>query len=65
MNNTNLNNYIEVLEKENKEFKKQINDLRVENSNLGFINVMTTSRMLLLMVIFICVIFYGKNKKDN
>lgn len=65
MNNTNLNNYIEVLEKENKEFKKQINDLRVENSNLGFINVMTTSTMILLMVIFICVIFYGKNKKDN
>ena len=65
MNNTDLNNYVEILEKENKEFKKQINDLRVENSNLGFINVMTTSTMILLIVIFICVIFYGKDKKDN
>ena len=67
MNNTNLNNYIEILEKENKEFKKQINELQLQknkcehlNNNLSSLAVTSSISSISLFILLFYVIF---NKK--
>ena len=67
MNNTNLNNYIEILEKENKEFKKQINELQLQknkcehlNNNLSSLAVTSITSSISLFILLFYVIF---NKK--
>lgn len=67
MNNTNLNNYIEILEKENKEFKKQINELQLQknkcehlNNNLSSLVVKSSISSISLFILLFYVIF---NKK--
>lgn len=63
----NLNNYIEILEKENKEFKKQINELQVQkdrcehlNSNLNSLTVTSSTSAISLFILLIYVLMIKK-----
>ena len=63
MNNSNLNNYIETLENENKEFKRQVNEIQVQknkcehlNSNLNSLAVTSSISAISLFILLIYVL---------
>ena len=39
MNNAYINNYVEILENENKEFKRQINELQIQKDRCEYLNL--------------------------
>lgn len=68
-NNNDLNNYVEILEKENKEFKRQINELQIQknkcehlNSNL---NSLATTSSISAISLFILLIYVLMIKRNN
>lgn len=62
-NNNDLNNYVEILEKENKEFKRQINELQVQknkcehlNSNLNSLAITSSVSAISLFVMLVYIV---------
>lgn len=39
MNNAYIDNYVEILENENKEFKRQINELQIQKDRCEYLNL--------------------------
>lgn len=67
MNNAYINNYVEILENENKEFKKQINELQVQkskcehiNSNLNSLAILSSMSAISLFILLIYVVMRKK-----
>lgn len=67
-NNNDLNNYVEILENENKEFKRQINELQVQknkcehlNSNLNSLAITSSISAISLFILLIYVLMIKRN----
>lgn len=63
-----MDNYISILENENKEFKRQINELQIQknkcehlNSNLNSLTVTSSTSAISLFILLIYVLMIKKN----
>ncbi len=63
-----MNNYVSILENENKEFKRQVNELQIQknkcehlNSNLNSVVITSSTSAISLFILLIYVII-RKNK---
>lgn len=69
MNNTSLNNYIEILESENKEFKKQVNELQIQKDkceNLNSkLNSLAKTSSVSSVILFILVVHLVLLRRNN
>lgn len=68
MNNAYINNYVEILENENKEFKRQINELQIQkdrcenlNNNLSSLAISSSISAISLFILLIYVLIIKKN----
>lgn len=63
-----MGNYISILENENKEFKRQINELQIQknkcehlNNNLSSLAVTSSISAISLFILLICVLMIKRN----
>lgn len=57
MNNAYINNYVEILENENKEFKRQINELQIQKDRCEYLNLNSLAIIICGITAFSLFIF--------
>lgn len=68
MNNAYINNYVEILENENKEFKKQINELQIQKDRCEHLNLSSLAIIICgitVISLFIFLIYVLMTKRNN